>query len=628
MVNPQDILKQFWGFSEFRTLQKDIVDSVIEGNDTLALMPTGGGKSICFQVPTMTMDGLCIVVTPLIALMRDQVDQLQKRKIKSAAIYAGMSAKEIDLTLDNCIYGDFKFLYVSPERLKAPLFRERAEKMKICLLAIDEAHCISQWGYDFRPSYLEIADFRDELEISRTIALTATATPDIQKDIVKQLRLENPQVFQKSFARSNLSYAVFELENKFQKIFEILDRVEGSSIVYASTRKRTVEIASQIYKHGISAEYYHAGLSAAERNARQTRWIQGETRVIVSTNAFGMGIDKPNVRTVIHYDIPDCLEAYYQEAGRAGRDEQKAYAVLLFNKADIADQQKRIAQSQVSIELVHRVYQALANQYKLAIGSGENTSYPFIYKQFTENFNLPVIDTFHALKRLEDAGVLHMSEGVFQLSKVMITVSHKEIYQFQVAHAQLDPLIKSMLRLYGGELHSEFTDIKENEIAQLAKISVTDVVRGLELLEQYNLIVYRKSNKNPQLDYLTPRMNPASLPIDGAQLKQRRENALLLFEKMGSYALSKTSCRTRTFQTYFGEEVDHDCGVCDYCIRRKKTDPIENSKVLDLVPEEGIKITQLVLKTNLPEELSVEKIQQLIDDELLMLEGADLLKRK
>jgi ATP-dependent DNA helicase RecQ len=627
-VNPKDILKSYWGYDEFRPLQHEIVNAVLAGDDTLALMPTGGGKSLCFQVPTLCMEGLCIVVTPLIALMKDQVEQLQRRKIKATAIYAGMSAKEIDLTLDNCIYGDFKFLYVSPERLQTSLFIQRAEKMKICLLAIDEAHCISQWGYDFRPPYLQIADFRERLKIDRMVALTATATPEIQQDIISQLRITEPNIYQKSFARKNLSYSAFNIENKKQKIVEILQRVEGSSIIYASTRKRTVEIAGWLYKQGVSTEFYHAGLSSIERNARQERWISGTTRVIVATNAFGMGIDKSNVRTVIHHDLPDCLEAYYQEAGRAGRDENKAYAVLLFNQQDIEEQTKRIEQSQVEIELVHRVYQALANMYKLAIGSGENTSFAFRYNEFTKNFNLPVIDTFHALKRLEDAGVLHMSEGIFQLSKLMITVSHKELYQFQVAHAQLDSLIKAMLRLYGGELHTEFMDIKESEIANLARMSPADVIKGLEVLVQYGLIAYRKSNKDPQIDFLTPRMNPESLPISGSQLKKRRENALKLFDQMVKYATNKTSCRTRQFQHYFGEKTDQNCGTCDYCVRKKRTDPIDNDTLLDLIPEEGIKITQLVLKINLPEELSIEKIQQLIDEEYLRLEGADLLKKR
>jgi ATP-dependent DNA helicase RecQ len=379
-MTAQQILKQYWHYDAFRPLQEEIINSIMDGKDTLALLPTGGGKSVCFQVPALMLEGICIVVSPLIALMKDQVEQLKRRGINATAIYSGMSKREIDITLDNCIYSDIKFLYVSPERLKTELFIERARKMKISLLAIDEAHCVSQWGYDFRPPYLQIADFKEEVNIQRTIALTATATKEVKEDIVLKLDLKDCQKFQKSFVRENLSYSAFQLENKQAKLIEILTNVQGSSVVYVRSRKRTQKVAELLTQNGIAASFYHAGLSGTIRDERQAAWIENKTRVIVATNAFGMGIDKPDVRTVVHLDLPDTLEAYYQEAGRAGRDEKKAYAVALYHLQDKEELTDRVERSVVTKDELKRTYQALANYYKLAIGSQAFSSYDFEFE--------------------------------------------------------------------------------------------------------------------------------------------------------------------------------------------------------------------------------------------------------
>ena len=404
MTDPKDILRNYWGFEHFRESQLEIIESVLKGQNTLALLPTGGGKSICFQIPGLLLDGVTLVVTPLIALMIDQVNELKKRNIKAVAIHGGLSSREIDILLDNCIYGGIKFLYLSPERLASELFLARLEKMVIALFVIDEAHCISQWGHDFRPYYLKIKDFTELFPMKKLIALTASATEEVKKDIIKQLDLADPKVFQNSYARANLSYVVFKGENKFQKVYDILNKVAGSSIVYVGSRKRAEQVSRDLNQKGISAQFYHAGLSFDERNQRQAAWIQSKLRVMVATNAFGMGINKPDVRTVLHLDLPQTLEAYYQEAGRAGRDGLKAYAVLLFHDQDIVETEKRISRAAVDIKFIKRVYQALSNRYKMAIGSGAGLSFDFVYLDFINDFDLPAYPTVFALKKLRKRG--------------------------------------------------------------------------------------------------------------------------------------------------------------------------------------------------------------------------------
>ncbi|MEQ8471186.1 MAG: ATP-dependent DNA helicase RecQ [Marinoscillum sp.] len=570
MSTPKEILKQYWGYSEFRPLQSEIIGAVLDKKPVLALLPTGGGKSICFQVPALCLEGICVVISPLIALMKDQVEQLKSRGIKAAAIYSGMSKKEIDITLDNCIYGDMKFIYVSPERVQTELFKGRVSQMKVSLIAIDEAHCISQWGYDFRPPYLELAEFIQTIPEPRVIALTASATREVKFDILEKLGMEDGAVFQKSFARPNLSYSVFELEHKEKKMLEILENVKGSSVVYVRSRKQTRDIANFLYSNKISADYYHAGMPGSARAEKQDRWISGKIRVMVATNAFGMGIDKPDVRTVIHYDLPDSLEAYYQEAGRAGRDEKKAFAIQLFSKSDLENLKTRAVQASVSVDFIRRVYQALANHYKLAVGSNALSSFEFDYNSFVKSFDLPFVETYHALNKLSDEGLIDLNESFKDSSKVIFLLDQSEMYKYQVANRNVDLLIKTLMRLYGGELYTEIVKIREKDLASLLQESVEKVINQLEYLHQTEVVMYQKASDQPRITFLTPRYDANNLPIDEKRIKWRGEVTIKKAQSVINYTTEKMKCRSRIIQRYFDEVTYADCGVCDVCLSRNK----------------------------------------------------------
>ncbi len=611
-----EILQRYWGYNKFRPVQEEIITSVMEGSDTLALLPTGGGKSICFQVPAMAMEGIAIVISPLIALMKDQVEQLNKRGIKAVAVFSGMSKREIDITLDNCIYGGIKFLYVSPERLRTELFRERAKQMNVNLLAIDEAHCISQWGYDFRPSYLELADFKNELAVKRIIALTATATKEVKEDIIEKLELKTPAVFQKSFARANLSYSVFDLENKDKKLLEILQNVPGSSIVYVRSRKRTKEIASMLRQKKVTADYYHAGLSGKDRSDKQDAWIQSRIRVMVATNAFGMGIDKPDVRTVIHLDLPDSLEAYYQEAGRAGRDLKKAYAVMIFHQLDIEELKERAERNVVPISLIKRTYHALGNFFKLAIGSHAFSSFPFHYDQFIKAFNLPVIETYGALKKLNDEGLIQLNEGFFEPSRIIFLLNKAETYKYQIANPKLDPIIKMLLRLYGGEVFNTYIRVKEQEIAALTKTDAKQVRQSLQFLSDQDVIDYQASIDSPTITFLTPRLDPEKLPIDAKQIARRRKISIDKAQHVLNY-IKTLECRTQVFQHYFDEKSTLTCGICDNDIIKKKTlisaeIPVDQVEEALEAPRNIGELRALLSKCT--QEQIIEAIRMLIED--------------
>ena len=479
MAKAVDILKQYWGYDSFRPLQDEIIESVLDGKDTLALMPTGGGKSICFQVPALCREGVCIVISPLIALMKDQVFQLQKRNIPAAAIYSGMRYKDIDRLLDNAVYGNIKLLYLSPERLVTELARERIKKMNVNLLAVDEAHCISQWGYDFRPPYLQIAEIREFIPDTPILAVTATATKEVVEDIQQKLEFKDGAVFQKSFERKNLAYVVLSEENKPQKALDILQKVKGSAVVYSRNRRGTKEVANYLRKNGINADFYHAGLSTALRTKKQEDWIQGKLKVMVSTNAFGMGIDKADVRSVVHMDLPDSLEAYFQEAGRAGRDGKKSFAVLLYNEADKKNLLWSYENSFPEIEEVKRVYAALGSYLQLAIGSGLGGSFDFEIERFVKNFRFDLLKTYSCLKILEQSGYIVLSDAVFIPSTIKIRVNKEVLYDYQLKNRSLDIIIKTILRTYHGAL-SHHTKIDESQLARFLKITRVQLSQGLK----------------------------------------------------------------------------------------------------------------------------------------------------
>jgi ATP-dependent DNA helicase RecQ len=619
------ILKQHWNHDQFRPLQEEIIQSVLEKKDTLALLPTGGGKSVCFQVPAMVMEGICIVITPLIALMKDQVQQLKKRDISAVAVYSGMSKREIDITLDNCVYGQIKFLYLSPERLSSDLFKERLKKMKVCLIAVDEAHCISQWGYDFRPAYLEIPAFRELLPGIPLIALTASATKEVRKDIIEKLAFTGSSVFKKSFERKNISYSCFYQEDKEAKLLEILKNVNGTSIIYTRSRKQCMKLAEFLNKKRIKADFYHAGLSNKEREEKQDQWTSGTLRVIVATNAFGMGIDKAEVRTVIHYELPENLESYYQEAGRGGRDEKKAYAVLLYQENDIERLREKILQTYPSITLIKKVYQSLANYLKIAVGSSSLTSYDFDMNEFEKVYELPKMETYYALKRLENEGFIQMNEAFYSPSKVIFNVGNQRLYEFQIAEPNFDPLIKVLLRMYGGEIFTNYTTIAENNISRNLHVSTKEVIKMLQHLSKLNMLTYEEQKDKPQILFITPRQDASVLPLDIKKIESRKKNDTEKGEKMIHYVKQRERCRSVILLEYFGESGAKDCGVCDLCLQKKKEQANHEiyaryrPQILNAIGNTAIDINALVKKIDLKNKIAIlAVISEMVDSGEIM----------
>ena len=621
METPLSILQKYWGHHSFRSIQEDIITSVLNRKDTLALLPTGGGKSVCFQVPALMMDGLCLVISPLIALMKDQVEQLKQRNINAVAIHSGMRRDEIDLLLDNAIYGNIKFLYVSPERLQTELFLARFKQMKVALISVDEAHCISQWGYDFRPPYLQIASLREIYPEVPIIALTASATAQVQEDIAEKLRFRKDNAFfRKSFARENLSFVVRKTENKDRKLLEILKKVNGAAIIYVRSRKSTQETAQWLNKKNISASFYHAGLAFDERTRRQDEWIKNEKRVMVATNAFGMGIDKPDVRVVVHLDLPENLESYYQEAGRAGRDGHRAFAVILYQDADISNLELKIAQSQPTLAYLKVLYQSLANYYQLALGSAEGESFDFDMYDFCERFHLNAIEVFNGLKKLEEEGMLQFNESFYSPSSLHISVDQTKLYEIQVANARFDPLIKMMLRLYGGEMFSSFVRIDESVLAKALKVPRKDVIAMLNHLDELKILIYSPMRDKPQVTYILPRQDADNLPIDTHRLEARRNLILSKMRAMTAFAETSFRCRMQFIQQYFDEHTEETCGICDVCISRRKSENLKafenlRDEVLRVMKQNTLSIEQLEKEIEPRDrELFVDVVRELVDE--------------
>ena len=563
-----EALKVYWNFDSFRPLQEDIIQSVLSGKDTLALMPTGGGKSVCFQVPALVQPGICIVVSPLIALMKDQVEALKEKGIEAVSLVSGMSRREVDILLDNCVYGQIKFLYISPERLLSSLVRERISYMKVNLIAIDEAHCISQWGYDFRPPYLQLAELRQLQPKVPILALTATATVRVIADIQEKLAFKEPNVFTKSFSRPNLSYVVSQEENKVRKLLSVARNVQGTGIVYVRNRRETQEISRLLNSAGIKSDFYHAGLDTSQRSQKQLAWMKGQLRVIVATNAFGMGIDKPDVRFVVHMDVPESLEAYYQEAGRGGRDEKKAYAVLLYNPGDRELLERRLELQFPPVQEIRHVYQCLGNYYQIAHGAGEGLVFDFDIGDFCSRFKLDAVKTISALKFLEHDGYLMLTESVYLPSRVQIEVSSEELYRFQIENAFYDSFIKVMLRSYGG-MFDNYSPVQEFDIARKTGKSLDEVVSMLHKLQDYKLLSYLPQTDKPQLQYLRARMEAGSMFLDTQYMKQRKKVMTGQINAILHYAETNV-CRSVTLLRYFNELNADKCGTCDVCLEEKR----------------------------------------------------------
>ncbi|PHN05395.1 recombinase RecQ [Flavilitoribacter nigricans DSM 23189 = NBRC 102662] len=598
-MTPLEVLQLYWGYDSFRPLQEDIIQSVLDGQDTLALLPTGGGKSICFQVPALVQDGMCLVVSPLIALMKDQVENLKKREIAAEAIYSGMHYRDIDRILDNAVYGGVKFLYVSPERLTTEIMQERLKKMPVRLLAIDEAHCVSQWGYDFRPPYLQIAETRELLSDKvPVLALTATATPPVVKDIQEKLAFKKGRVLQKSFARENLAYVVLQEEGKEKKLVEILQKTPGTAVVYVRSRRRTKELATWLRKHRIHADYYHAGLLQDTRTAKQEAWMNNKIRVMVSTNAFGMGIDKADVRTVVHLDLPDSLEAYFQEAGRAGRDGKKAFAVLLYNQSDRHRLERHFETAFPEMSELRRVYRALGSYFQLAVGGGQGDSFNFDIVDFARTYQLDLMITYSCLQMLEQAGWILLTDAVFVPSSLRIKVSKDELYDYQLRNPKMERILKTILRTYQGAMQYDI-HLREKQLARFLAMPQQQLQQALGHLQKAGIINYSPQREDPQLIFLQERVDADNLAIDQALYNFRKQRHRDRIQSAIRYAETPV-CRSQQLLAYFGEEDAPKCGKCDVCLGRTKaevsTDDFERykEKIQRLLKREQLSMSQLI----------------------------------
>ena len=616
----QEILKQYWGYDSFRDLQKDIITSIGNGKDTLGLMPTGGGKSITFQVPALAKEGLCIVITPLIALMKDQVQNLKKRGIKAVAIYSGMTRQEIVVALENCIFGDYKFLYISPERLDTEIFRAKLRSMKISMITVDESHCISQWGYDFRPAYLKIADIRDLVPDAPVLALTATATPEVVKDIQERLRFREENVFRMSFERKNLAYIVRPTDNKNGELLHILNRIQGSAIVYVRSRRKTKETTELLVNEGITADFYHAGLDNATKDLRQKRWQNGESRVMVATNAFGMGIDKPDVRIVIHLDLPDSPEAYFQEAGRAGRDGQKAYAVILYAKSDKTTLSKRIADTFPDKDYIKDVYEHLQYYYQMAMGDGFQCVREFNLEEFCRKFKYFPVPVDSALKILTQAGYLEYTDEQDNASRILFTIRRDELYKLREMGTEAEALIQMILRSYTG-VFTDYAYISEATLSVRTGLTREQIYNILVTLTKRRIVDYIPHKKTPYIIYTRERQELRFVHIPPAVYEERKARYEARIKAMEEYVISENVCRSRMLLRYFGEKNEHNCGQCDVCLSHRATDTLTGEsleelkkKIAELLAQKPHTPAEIAEKIEAEKERVSELIQYLLEE--------------
>ncbi|OFY59895.1 MAG: recombinase RecQ [Bacteroidetes bacterium RBG_13_46_8] len=626
MKDYRQIVKDYWGYVSFRPMQEEIIQSVLEGKDTLGLMPTGGGKSLTFQVPALAMEGICLVITPLIALMRDQVENLKKKQIKALTIHSGLTRDEIDIALNNCLYGDYKFLYLSPERLATEIFRVRVQEMNVNLVTVDEAHCISHWGYDFRPSYLKIAELRSLLPGVPVLALTATATSVVVDDIQDKLLFRKKNVFKSSFYRENLIYAVKTTENKDTDIKDLVKKMNGSGIVYVRSRKKCMELASMLTRQGMSASFYHAGLPYEQRSDRQMGWTIGKTRIMVATNAFGMGIDKPDVRFVIHADLPDSPESYFQEAGRAGRDGKRAFAVLLYSPDDRLTAEQRFRSNFPDLDTIKKVYSALGNFLGVPVGSGKGAVYDFSISDFVSAFKIDLHSAYSSLKILEREGYIELTEEINNPSRLKFVPGRDDLYKFQIANASFDVFIKLILRSYTG-VFNEYTPIDENSLARKASVDLDVVMQYLTRLSQLGIIKYVKQKKTPMVVYIEERLDEKSLYISKENYKLRKERYWERTEAMLKYASSIDTCRSQQLLKYFGETGSEACGVCDACKRQKEKEiqqeefDMIRDEVKGILALEPVRPDDLINRLAFSREKVIEVIQWLLDNNLAAYTG-------